>query len=122
VDGSCYVVVAYLQCFSIDDFGKFLYVGLLRNVWTKYQLSSNKTQETFWEVCVQSIHMTSDEKNQKNVITYILRPKKTTCGSGFPTNPIFSCQPYYFFDVIDRATLFSPGGCGQYGGCGHNNY
>jgi hypothetical protein len=30
----------------------------------------------------------------------------------FPTDPIFFCRPYYFFNAIDRATLFSPGGCG----------
>jgi hypothetical protein len=30
----------------------------------------------------------------------------------FPTDPIFFCRPYYFFIAIDRATLFSPGGCG----------
>jgi hypothetical protein len=30
----------------------------------------------------------------------------------FPTDPIFFCRPYYFFNAIDRVTLFSPGGCG----------
>jgi hypothetical protein len=30
----------------------------------------------------------------------------------FPTDPIFFCRPCYFFNAIDRATLFSPGGCG----------
>ena len=30
----------------------------------------------------------------------------------FPTDPIFFCRPYYFFNEIDRVTLFSPGGCG----------
>jgi hypothetical protein len=25
----------------------------------------------------------------------------------FPTDPIFFCRPYYFFNAIDRATLFS---------------
>ena len=30
----------------------------------------------------------------------------------FLTDPIFFCQLYYFFKAIDRATLFSPGGCG----------
>ena len=29
----------------------------------------------------------------------------------FPTDPLFFCRPYYFFQ-IDHATLFSPGGCG----------
>jgi hypothetical protein len=29
-----------------------------------------------------------------------------------PDRPYFFCRPYYFFNVIDRATLFSPGGCG----------
>jgi hypothetical protein len=29
-----------------------------------------------------------------------------------PTDPIFFCRPYYFFNAIDRATLFSLGGCG----------
>jgi hypothetical protein len=28
----------------------------------------------------------------------------------FPTDPIFFCRPYYFFNAIDRATLFSLGG------------
>jgi hypothetical protein len=28
------------------------------------------------------------------------------------SDPIFFCRPYYFFNAIDRATLFSPGGCG----------
>jgi hypothetical protein len=43
----------------------------------------------------------------------------------FPTDPIFFCRPYYFFNVIDCATLFSPGGCGlliQRGVCCHTNY
>jgi hypothetical protein len=30
----------------------------------------------------------------------------------FPTDPIFFCRPYYFFNAIDCATLFSPCGCG----------
>jgi predicted small lipoprotein YifL len=30
----------------------------------------------------------------------------------FPTDPIFFCRPYYFFNAIDCATLFSLGGCG----------
>jgi hypothetical protein len=30
----------------------------------------------------------------------------------FPIDPIFFWRPYYFFNAIDRATLFSPGGCG----------
>jgi hypothetical protein len=30
----------------------------------------------------------------------------------FLTDPIFFCQPSYFFKAIDRATLFSLGGCG----------
>jgi hypothetical protein len=29
----------------------------------------------------------------------------------FPTDPIFFRRPYYFFNAIERATLFSPGGC-----------
>jgi hypothetical protein len=33
-----------------------------------------------------------------------IRPKKYTCGSG--------SRPYYFFNAIDRATLFSLSGCG----------
>jgi hypothetical protein len=28
-----------------------------------------------------------------------------------PDDPIFFCRPCYFFNAIDRATLFSPGGC-----------
>jgi hypothetical protein len=51
---------------------------------------------------------------------------KNTCGSGFPTNPIFFYRPYYFLNAIDSATLFSLGGCGrsysQNGVCCHNNY
>jgi hypothetical protein len=30
----------------------------------------------------------------------------------FPTDPIFSANPIIFSTQIDRATLFSPGGCG----------
>ena len=46
----------------------------------------------------------------------------------FPTDPIFFCRPYYFFNAIERATLFSPGGCGllstacQNGDCCHTIY
>jgi hypothetical protein len=29
-----------------------------------------------------------------------------------PDRPIIFCRAYYFFNAIDRATLFSPGGCG----------
>jgi hypothetical protein len=41
-----------------------------------------------------------------------IRPKKKYLWFRFPTDPIFFCRPYYFFNAIDRATLFSPGGCG----------
>ena len=41
-----------------------------------------------------------------------IRRKKKYLWFRFPTDPIFFCRPYYFFNVIDRATLFSPGGCG----------
>ena len=37
---------------------------------------------------------------------------KNTCGSSFPTDPIFFCQRYYFFDAAKRAALFSVGSCG----------
>jgi hypothetical protein len=37
---------------------------------------------------------------------------KNTCGSSFPTDPIFFCQRYYFFDAAKRAALFSVCGCG----------
>jgi hypothetical protein len=38
---------------------------------------------------------------------------KNTCGSGSRPSLFFSAgRPYYFFKAIDRATLFSPGGCG----------
>jgi hypothetical protein len=41
-----------------------------------------------------------------------------------PDRPYFFCRPYYFFNAIDRATLFSPGGCGLLpnGVCCHTNY
>jgi hypothetical protein len=41
----------------------------------------------------------------------IIRRKKKYLWFRFPTDPIFFCRPY-FFNAIDRATLFSPGGCG----------
>jgi hypothetical protein len=41
----------------------------------------------------------------------IIRRKKKYLWFRFPTDPIFFCRPYYFFNAIDRATLFSPGGC-----------
>jgi hypothetical protein len=42
----------------------------------------------------------------------LLRRKKIYLWFRFPTDPIFFCRPYYFFNAIDGATLFSPGGCG----------
>jgi hypothetical protein len=42
---------------------------------------------------------------------FVLRRKKKYLWFWFPTDPIFFCRPYYFFNAIDRATLFSPGGC-----------
>jgi hypothetical protein len=42
----------------------------------------------------------------------VVRRKKKYLWFRFPTDPIFFCRPYYFFNAIDRATLFSPGGCG----------
>jgi hypothetical protein len=42
----------------------------------------------------------------------MVRHKKKYLWFWFPTDPIFFCRPYYFFIAIDRATLFSPGGCG----------
>jgi hypothetical protein len=44
--------------------------------------------------------------------TLLLGRKKKYLWFRFPTDPIFFCRPYYFFNAIDRATLFSPGGCG----------
>jgi hypothetical protein len=38
-----------------------------------------------------------------------LRRKKKYLWFWFPTDPIFFCRPYYFFNAIDRATLFSLG-------------
>jgi hypothetical protein len=46
----------------------------------------------------------------------------------YPTDPTFFCRPYYFFDAIDRATLFSLGGCrlltqhAKMALCCHTNY
>jgi hypothetical protein len=48
----------------------------------------------------------------KNILEIITRPKTNTCGSSFLTDPIFSADPIIFFNAIDHATLFSPGGCG----------
>jgi hypothetical protein len=48
----------------------------------------------------------------KKLSQAFLRRKKNNLWFRFPTNPIFFCRPYYFFNAIDRATLFSPGGCG----------
>jgi hypothetical protein len=42
----------------------------------------------------------------------LLRPKKKYLWFRFQTDPIFFCRPCYFFNPVDRATLFSPGGCG----------
>ena len=33
--------------------------------------------------------------------------------SRFPDRPYFFWRPYYFFNAIDCATLFLPGGCGM---------
>jgi hypothetical protein len=41
-----------------------------------------------------------------------LNLQKSMLGRRDWTDNIFFCCPYYFFDAIDRATLFSPGGCG----------
>jgi hypothetical protein len=41
-----------------------------------------------------------------------VRHKKKYLWFWFPTDPIFFCRPYSFFNTIDCATLFSPGGCG----------
>jgi hypothetical protein len=38
--------------------------------------------------------------------------KKNTCGSGSRPTLFFSADPIIFSTPIDRATLFSPGGCG----------
>jgi hypothetical protein len=45
-------------------------------------------------------------------IIFCQRRKKKYLWFRFPTDPIFFCRPYYFFNAIDCATLFSPGGCG----------
>ena len=39
----------------------------------------------------------------------MIRRKKKYLWFRFPTDPIFFCRPYYFFNAIDRATLFPPG-------------
>jgi hypothetical protein len=41
-----------------------------------------------------------------------MRRKKNNLWFLFPTDPIFFCRPYYFFNAIDHTTLFSLGGCG----------
>jgi hypothetical protein len=42
----------------------------------------------------------------------MIRPKKNTCGSGSRPTLFFPADPIIFFNAIDRATLFSLGGCG----------
>jgi hypothetical protein len=38
-----------------------------------------------------------------------------------PVVPVFSAHPIIFFNTIDRATLFSPGGYGLlFTGCSHS--
>jgi hypothetical protein len=41
-----------------------------------------------------------------------VRPIKNTCGSGYPTDPIFFLPMLSFFDAAKHAALFYPGGCG----------
>jgi hypothetical protein len=42
-----------------------------------------------------------------------IRPRKKIPVFPVPNRPyLFLPKPYYFFNAIDRATLFSPGGCG----------
>jgi hypothetical protein len=43
---------------------------------------------------------------------YVTGRKKNTCGSGSRPTLFFSADRISFFNVIDRVTLFSPGGCG----------
>ena len=48
-----------------------------------------------------------------NVLTVEdIRRKKKYLWFRFPTDPIFFCRPYYFFNANECATIFSPGGCG----------
>jgi hypothetical protein len=44
---------------------------------------------------------------QEKQSAYSVGPKKTPV----PDRPYFFCRPYYFFNAIDRVTLFSLGGC-----------
>jgi hypothetical protein len=57
-------------------------------------------------------HACSLQMTFKTRIAMYLRRKKKYLWFRFPTDPIFFCRPYYFFNAIDRVTLFSPGGCG----------
>jgi hypothetical protein len=52
------------------------------------------------------------ETKTTDIGTEALGVKKKYLWFRFPTDPIFFCRPYYFFNAIDHATLFSPGGCG----------
>jgi hypothetical protein len=68
--------------------------------------------------------MHSDEAPNNGNIFYIGRKKKYLWFR-FPLDPIFFCRPYYFFNAIGCATLFSPGGCGMLqmaSACYHTNY
>jgi hypothetical protein len=46
--------------------------------------------------------------------TLLFKRKKKYLWFRFPADPIFFCRPHYFFNAIDCATLFSPGGCGLF--------
>jgi hypothetical protein len=59
-----------------------------------------------------NVHEKSLNLTLPNMYERLVRRKKKYLWFQFPTDPIFFCRPYYFFNAIDCATLFSPGGCG----------
>jgi hypothetical protein len=58
------------------------------------------------------MQLLAKHKEKLDVLKALHWVKKKYLWFWFPTDPIFFCRPYYFFNGIDRATLFSPGGCG----------
>jgi hypothetical protein len=80
-----------------------MFSGQNLNIWNINKHEKILTPKLSLQAAVSYIHV---------FIIYAFRRKKKYLWFRFQTDPIFFCRPYYFFNAIDRATLFSPGGCG----------
>jgi hypothetical protein len=92
------------------------HLALVSHLWRMPQIWAPKHSYGCSEYSLLLVHIHQKWKKIAPKIASVIELSKLLSGVKnihvVPTDPIFFCRPYYFFNAIDHATLFSPGGCG----------